>query len=116
MKRYLYFIIGYLMITLPMASLAATTRPQGIGKMANSMMSPVFVLSDFVASACIIIGFSFLLASVVKYFEHKRSPLMIPISTVVFLLIAGLLLVALPFAYKITSSGIPFTLIKLPGR
>lgn len=70
---------------------------EGLGKVAQNMLAPVSVMSDFVQAACFVIGGSFLFASIIKYIEHRRSPLMVPISTVVFLVVAGLALIALPF-------------------
>lgn len=84
----------------------------GIGGLATSIMEPVGYMSDFVYTACFVIGGSFIFASIVKYIEHRRSPLMVTISTVVFLFLAGLFLIALPFAYLITHNGSPYTLLK----
>lgn len=71
--------------------------PSGIGEVATNLMAPVGVLSDFVYTACWILGGSFVFASIIKYFEHRRSPLMVPMGTVVFLFLAGGMLIALPF-------------------
>jgi len=91
---------------------AAYQRPTGIGGMANNMMDPVGLFSDFVYTGCIVIGGSFVFASIVKYFEHRRSPLMVPISTVVFLLIAGILLLLLPFLAYIDPNGVRYSLFR----
>lgn len=97
--------------SLFLISVISTAYAQpGFGGMAGNMMEPVTVLSDFVDTACLVIGVGFLFASVVKYIEHKRSPLMTPISTVVFLLIAGAILVVLPFLPNLTGNGIPYSL------
>lgn len=93
-------------------AVAAYQRPTGIGGMANNMMDPVGLFSDFVYTGCIVIGGSFVFASIVKYFEHRRSPLMVPISTVVFLLIAGILLLLLPFLAYIDPNGIRYSLFR----
>lgn len=74
-----------------------------LGGVANNLMAPVSLLSNFITSACFLIGGSFLFASLIKYIEHRRSPTMVPISTVVFLIIAGLLLIIIPFAYMVIS-------------
>lgn len=84
----------------------------GIGGVAGNMMEPVTLFSDFVDTGCLVIGIGFLFASIVKYVEHRRSPLMVPISTVVFLLIAGAILVCLPFLPMFTGYGVPYRLIK----
>jgi hypothetical protein len=94
------------------ATTAIAAGSAGIGLVANNMMDPVSLLSDFVNSACFIIGGSFLFATIIKYIEHRRSPLMVPISTVVFLFLAGVLLILLPFAYLLTENGLHFSLLR----
>lgn len=89
-------VIGWLVVTTVHAA-----RNMGLGAMATNIMEPVSLLSDFVTAACIIIGGSFIFASVIKYKEHCRSPLMVPISTVIFLIIAGLALIGLPFMWML---------------
>ncbi|MBX3709750.1 MAG: hypothetical protein KIT56_02025 [Gammaproteobacteria bacterium] len=84
----------------------------GIGRVASNIMDPVSVVSDFVHSGCILIGGAFIFASIVKYIEHRKNPLMVPISTVIFLLIAGFVLVCLPFISYVTANGVPYTLLQ----
>jgi len=74
----------------------AAQAPQGIGKVANSIMEPVSIVTDFVHSACLLLGGAFVFASIIKYFEHRRSPTMVTLSTVVFLFLAGVVLLCLP--------------------
>lgn len=96
---------------IPVLALAER-RAQGLGGVAQNIMEPVTLMSSFVHTACFVIGGSFLFASVIKYVEHRRSPLMVPISTVVFLVIAGLALVLLPFVGALTESGAPLSIMK----
>lgn len=110
MRSCLIFISLFL---LPILTMAATKgNPAGFGDVAKHMMEPVGIMSDLVDTACFVLGGSFLFASIIKYFEHRRSPLMVPISTVIFLLIAGIVLILLPFVALITDHGIPFSLMK----
>ena len=82
----------------------ALAQRGGAGELANDILEPVGLFSKFVNAGCFILGSSFLFASVVKYFEHRRSPLMVPISTVVFLLIGGIVLLLIPvFSYFYTN-------------
>ncbi len=112
MRKILIYMTALLSSFYIQAVAAYTTRPTGIGGMANNMMDPVGLFSDFVYTGCIVIGGSFVFASIVKYFEHRRSPLMVPISTVVFLLIAGVLLLLLPFLAYIDPNGIRYSLFR----
>lgn len=101
-----------LVLLLPLMGYADDPAPvYGIGEVAENLLQPVDLMADFVHSACFLIGFSFLFATVVKYFEHRRSPLMVPISTVVFLLIAGIALILLPFLANFTEGGVHYSLM-----
>ncbi len=84
----------------------------GLGGVALNLMEPVTFFSDFVQTGCIVIGGAFLFASVIKYFEHKRSPLMVPMSTVVFLVVAGCVLLLLPLITYLTENGVPYFLLR----
>ncbi|OGT34943.1 MAG: hypothetical protein A3F11_06225 [Gammaproteobacteria bacterium RIFCSPHIGHO2_12_FULL_37_14] len=84
----------------------------GAGRVAETLLEPIGVLSDLISTVCFVIGGAFLFASLIKYIEHRRSPLMVPISTVVYLLIIGLILVLLPFISLLTDSGMVYSLFK----
>jgi len=89
-------ILHFVCILLLPGSVFAAKKIGGIGYVAQNIMDPVNLISDFVNSACFLIGGSFLLASLIKYREHRRNPLMVPLSTVFFLMIAGTILVLMP--------------------
>ena len=91
---------------------AAPAPALGIGQVALNMLEPVGLLADFVHTACFVIGGSFLFASLIKYFEHRRSPLMVTISTVVFLFVGGVILILLPLLSVLTESGVHYSLMK----
>jgi hypothetical protein len=84
----------------------------GVGDVANNLMDPLTFMGDFLQAGCFIVGGGFIFASVVKFFDHRRSPTMVPLSTVVLLFIAGLVLVALPFLSYVLPYAVPFTLLK----
>src|SRR5688572_13054181 len=78
-----------------------------LGQVADNLLEPVSVLSNFIGSASIVLGISFLFAALLKYMQHRISPLEVPISTIVMLVIMGVVLLLLPLAYKLTGSGVP---------
>lgn len=88
------FSLRYLLVFFILTSRAFAGA--SIADVSASAMEPLGIFSDFIYVACFIIGSSFVFASIVKYFEHRRSPLMVPLSTVIFLIIAGLVLLAVP--------------------
>lgn len=100
-----------LIIILLLPTVVFGQGASSLGAVAMNLLSPVTIFSDFVNTGCLVIGGSFIFASIVRYFEHRRSPLMVPISTVIFLLVAGIILILLPFLYLVTKSGIPYSLI-----
>lgn len=104
------FIKIFILSCLPIVAIAVPSS--GLGLVAKNMLEPVGLMNDFVNSACFVMGIAFLFSALIKYIEHRRSPMMIPISTVVFLTIAGLLLLAMPFAYMLTENGIHFSLMR----
>ena len=81
---------------LPVLALAAVKDDVGLGGVAHSLMDPVNLASGFLHGTCFLIGGAFLFASIVKYIDHRRSPTMVPMSTIVFLIVAGLVLIAIP--------------------
>jgi hypothetical protein len=94
-----------LLALMPVLSLAAA-QPTGIGSVAENMLDPLGLISDFVYMACFTLGASFLFAAIVKYFDHRRSPLMVPISTVIFFFVAGILLLLLPCLSYLSGTGL----------
>ncbi len=79
------------------------------GDVANHLMEPVSILSNFIGSMSIIIGLTCLFGAFLRYMQFRVNPLASPISTVLLLLILGIVLLLLPMVYKLTSSGIPIT-------
>lgn len=102
MIRFILFLIIF------MPGLVFSESPTGFGGVATNLMEPVIVLSDFVSSTAIIIGAIFIFSSFLKYLQYRVNPLAVPISTVVFLLICGIVLVLLPLTYKLVYSLPPY--------
>ena len=107
----------FILFLLPVVAFAAdnsdsASTAMSLGKVAENLMEPVGLLADFVQTGCFIIGASFVFASLIKYFEYRRSPLMVPISTVVFLLIAGIVLILLPLLSFYVENGVAYSLLK----
>lgn len=101
--------LGLIILATSITCLAQSSNGGGgFGTVASNLMDPVSLFYQFLQTACLLIGSGFLFASVVKYFEHRRSPLMVPISTVIFLLIAGIVLVALPLLAYVSQTGVQY--------
>lgn len=99
-----------LLIILIFCSKFTISAAAGIGDIAENMMEPVSVLSNFIGSASLIVGICALFAAFLRYMQHRVNPLSAPLGSVIMLIIIGIVLLCLPFIYKLTDSGIPFTL------
>ena len=102
--------IGFI-LSLVSSGLVFADLHSGIGGVASNLMEPVSVLTDFITSASLIIGTTFLFASLIKYMEYRVNPLAVPISNVIFLLICGVLLLCLPIAYKLVYTSPPTSVV-----
>lgn len=91
------FLYATLLPALFIQQVQAAVDNHSAGGIADDMMEPLGLFGSFVNAGCLILGISFIFASLIKYIEHRRSPLMVPISTVVFLVIGGLALLLIPF-------------------
>ncbi|OGT42786.1 MAG: hypothetical protein A3F42_02965 [Gammaproteobacteria bacterium RIFCSPHIGHO2_12_FULL_37_34] len=107
----IFILYFFPLLSIPV-NRAAGNRELGVGKVAETLLEPIGLLSDLISTTCFVIGGAFLFATIIKYIEHKRSPLMVPISTVIYLFIIGLVLVSLPFISLLTESGISYSLFK----
>jgi hypothetical protein len=86
----------------------AKQTTQSIGQFAGELIGPVTILSNFISNGSIIIGVMSLFAALMRYMQYRVNPLASPISTVIVLVILGILLICLPFTYLLTGAGIPF--------
>ena len=91
--RKIWFWVIFLMISTSIW--AQKSNVSNLGSVAKNLNQQVDLVSNFVYSACLLLGVAFLFASFVKYLEHRKSPLMVTMSTVVFLIIAGIVFVLL---------------------
>lgn len=105
--RLLLRLIGCFAGLIP--SLVWAEKVEGIGEVAQELIGPATVLSNLVGSASIIIGVACIFGSFVRYMQHRVNPMVSPWSTIIFLFILGIVLLCLPFIYKLTGVGIPFS-------
>lgn len=82
---------------LPELARAAGREATGIGAFANATLGPIETLTYAITNISIILGIAFLVTAVIKYFEYRRSPMMVTVSTIFFFVVAGLILIGLPF-------------------
>jgi hypothetical protein len=81
----------------------------GLGDLAEKVVEgPLTIILNLVDDTCYILGAGLILASISKYFTHRRSPQMVPISTVFVYLILGILTCLLPLTLYLMN--VPITL------
>lgn len=103
-------VLIFMFVLLIPCKLFASPTAQGFGDIASNMLEPVGILSDFIGTASIIVGMCAIFAGFFRYMEYRKNPLVSPISTVILLIVIGVILVSLPFIYRLTESGIPYHL------
>lgn len=98
-----FFFRSILVCFIPLIASAETQS--GIGQIAENIMVPVNIVTQLASGASIAVGITFLFACLIRYFEYRRNPLAHPLGTVLTLLIIGLVLLGLPFVYRLAESG-----------
>lgn len=99
-------ILSYYYYFIP--TLAASSDIVGIGRIAENILQPVNIVSDFICTASMIVGICSLFGAFLKYMQHRVNPLVAPMSTIVILLVIGIVLTCLPFVYLLTENRIPY--------
>jgi drug/metabolite transporter (DMT)-like permease len=102
-KKFNHWFILSLLFFTGMTSLAQRKQVTNIGTVAKNINEQINVFTNFINAACIILGAAFLFASIIKYFEHRRSPLMVHLSTVFFLFFAGIIFLLIPLIQYLQS-------------
>lgn len=101
-----YILIICFCACLP--SVASAASSLGFGQIADNLMEPISILAGFIGSASIIVGVTSIFAAIIKYSQYRINPLVAPMSTIILLIVIGVLLICLPLTYKLTESGIPY--------
>lgn len=78
--------------------IAYASVPTGsLGQLANQTMEPVGVLTRTMYNICYVLGATMLLGSVIQYKNYRDNPSQVRLSRPIFLLVIGLVLLAIPF-------------------
>jgi len=76
---------------------------QGLGDAAAGFYEPITVITQLVQAISIICGSGLILGSFFKYFEHRKNPVVTPLSMVIFMFLFGISLIILGRIPMITS-------------
>lgn len=96
---------------VPPTKVTSPPAVPGIGGIAGNLLEPVSILTDFVTSISLIIGVMFMFVAFMKYMQHRKNPLAVPINNVVFLVIFGVILILLPLSYKLDVETPPTSVV-----
>ena len=76
-----------------------------LGDAALSLLEHALLVTKFMYLIYLVLGTTFVTASVIKFFERRINPLCITITQIIFLLIAGLFMLALPYLLEHAQDG-----------
>lgn len=95
MKTYIlrFLIVSFIFSIM---GVVVAAPQQGVGQFANEMVEPVGLVGKFITTASIMIGVGCLFGSFLRYSQYRVNPLAAPISSVIILLVLGLVSLALP--------------------
>lgn len=98
-----FFFLGILFLYNPFVFAAQVSSP-GIGGLAEEVVEgPMTVLLNVMVMICYFVGVLLIVGGVSKYFLHRKSPQMAPLSTVIVYFILGILAILLPLTLRLMS-------------
>ncbi len=95
-------------LTYLWADLATANTTQSLpslGDAAIKALEPVSVFTATLYNICYILGTLFLLGSIIRFKEYRENPSQTPISRPLTVLLFGLVLFAVPFIAKLSTSS-----------
>lgn len=94
----IYSVMKKMSMLLLLLAPFALQAENSLGEAADSLMTPVSIMTKLALLACYIIGIALLLASIAQYKIHRQSPKLVPLTTPITLLLLGLTAIAIPYA------------------
>jgi len=102
-----YIKVIYVLILALVSS--TTYADTSVGKFANDLTGFTAILNQFMVGAAVIFSIMCLGAAIIRYREHRRNPLAMPLSKVVLLVIIGLLFIGFVLVNQIFFNGVELT-------
>jgi Ca2+/H+ antiporter len=68
-----------------------------LGQITDNMMGPIMVIAKIMADVSVAVGVGLLIGSVLQYAAYRRNPSQVRLTTPIFLVIMGIILIAIPF-------------------
>ncbi len=102
-KRSIFVLLGVL--SLFCFSSAVCAQNISLGSVSNNLLGPFSGVSRLLMVASYLMGGAFLAASIIRYFEYRRNPVQVRLSSVIFMFILGALLIGLPLIASLSASS-----------
>lgn len=104
--RVALLFIGVVLTNVVWAAVGAT-QPQGpsLGMMAQNTLEPVSAIAQLLYTIFYVIGGMMIAGSGIQYKAYRDNPSQVPINRPVFLLIIGLIFIALPLVCKLSEAS-----------
>jgi hypothetical protein len=102
MKRKLFPQLSLFLFTLGFAKAALAVD---VSQAVNNILGPLSAFTDSFYKICYALGIILIVGSGIQYRMHRKNPMQIRLSNVIFLLIVGIVVVCLPFLVKLSTSS-----------
>jgi hypothetical protein len=105
MKQWIFFIALIFLISSAFAAqdvVQLTGNSTSLGDVAANLTAPISAVRYAFNAACYILGAGFLLSSLFRFGRYRQNQQEAPLSSVVTLLLIGLVLIILPLGYDLS--------------
>src|SRR5579862_3957146 len=100
MQQRLFLLVSMLFsISYAISGVAEENHAPSLADVATNIMEPTVIVAHIAHFVYMVIGISFVLASVIKFFERRINPLGVTIGQIVFLFITGFLMLFIPYIF-----------------
>lgn len=100
MNKFSRFLTGFVTLTLPMMSMAAS-----LGTVADNMLAGVRGLNSVLIAICFVAGVGFCIGGLIQYKYHRDNPQQVRLSTPIVLLVLGVCFISIPLISMLSESS-----------
>ena len=97
MKNKKIILFSILFTTISAIASYPSQSSTSIGDIGQNLFGAEMTIHDFVQAICITAGVALILGAIVQFQKYRRNPIATKLSTVIFNIIIGLLLIGLAF-------------------
>ncbi len=86
-------------------ALAVDVSGPSVGGMAQSILVPIDAMTGLMYKICYVLGGAMIVGSGIQYKAHRDNPQQVPLNRPIFLLLVGLVLIALPLIAQLSAAA-----------